>query len=96
MRSPQGSVTKVSGEMTSFSGDYTASAHDLYLYSSSGGGTLTVAGPGKGMRYHIKNLGASALTVAGSASLIDGQASISLAQWASVTLIGTGTNWLKY
>ncbi|MCT9624270.1 hypothetical protein HWD94_03920 [Pseudarthrobacter equi] len=97
VRTPQGTVTKMAGELTSFSGDYTASSHDLYLYSSSGGGTLTVSGPGKGMRYHVKNLGATALTVAGGGgSLIDGQASMQLAQWASVTLIGTGTNWLKF
>ncbi|MBC7630413.1 hypothetical protein [Aeromicrobium sp.] len=50
---------------------------------------------GIGRTITVKNVNASAASVAATApSTIDGATSVSLAQWAKVTVVSDGTNWL--
>lgn len=77
--------------------NYTTVAADQIIIGN-GATAMTVtlmsavtAGNGKMMR--IKNRAASVLTVASAGGTIDGTASKTLAQWASLTVVSDGTNW---
>lgn len=81
--------------------NYTAVDGDGVLVFNGTGLTLTVPDPtavtpGR-TRFVVKNVNASALTVAsaGTAKTIDGAASQSVAQWGHLTLISDGTQWLS-
>lgn len=66
------------------------------------GSTLTATLPDPttvpvGRRFTVKNVNASALTVAsaGTSKKIDGAASQSVAQWGKLTVFTDGTQWLS-
>ncbi len=70
------------------------------IYTVSGSSAVTITLPDatacSGMRYDIKRLGTATTTIAcNGAQTVDGSATIQiLAQYASVTVISTGTNWI--
>ena len=71
---------------------------EIYTVSGSSAVTMTLpdATACNGMRYDIKRLGTATVTVAcNGLQTIDGSATIQiLAQYASVTVISTGSNWI--
>jgi len=71
---------------------------EIYTVSGSSAVTMTLpdATACSGMRYDIKRLGTATVTVAcNGVQTIDGSATIQiLAQYASVTVISTGSNWI--
>lgn len=63
------------------------------------GTTLTATLPSAvtaatGRTYWVKNINASAVTLAATAGTIDGAATKTLAQWAVARVVSDGTNWL--
>ncbi len=70
------------------------------IYTVSGSSAVTITLPDAtacaSMRYDIKRLGTATVTVAcNGAQTIDGSATIQiLAQYASATVVSTGTNWI--
>ena len=77
---------------------YTITATDRYVIANNGTLTMTLPDPtlaSPGYPVTIKNVNASNCTVASLASgLIDGAATVTLAQWGKVTVISDGTQWL--
>lgn len=93
---PQGTIAQAYSNKT---GNYTATIDDdvLVFNGTSLTATLPAGGTmGLGRKVTIKNINASALTVATSPGLVDGAASVSLAQWQAKTFITDGSNsWLS-
>ena len=82
---------------TAKTGTYTIGAEDYFIDCTSGSFTVTLptAVGRKGQIYIIKNSGAGTVTVATTSSqTIDGQATITLAQYDSITVESTNTDWV--
>jgi len=80
--------------------NYTLTATDGTVVFNGTSLTATLPDPTTivvGRYWRIKNINASALTVAsaGTSKTIDGAASQSLAQWARLTVVSDGTQWLS-
>lgn len=72
------------------------SSDDVLLCSSTTAFTVTlpaVASIPLGRTFTIKNQNTGTVTVAPAAGTIDGAANVTLAQWASVTVLSNGANW---
>lgn len=79
--------------------DHTITSTELIVVANSATGrTFTlpaVAAVSTGKYYTIKNIGTASLTIDGDGSeTIDGNTTISLAQYNSATLVNNGTQWL--
>lgn len=68
-----------------------------YAYTDlTGAGTYTLPTPASGLRLDIGASVSGATLDAGSGRAINEFQTYSLAQWESVTLVGTGSNWRIY
>lgn len=76
-------------------GNYTMAAADYLIITNAAAVTITVpaAAANTGREVIVKNRHTSSSTVVTAGGTIDGSATKSLAQWASVHLISDGTNW---
>jgi hypothetical protein len=77
--------------------NYTTTAADSVIIGN-GAGTITITllsavTATAGRVFTIKNRATAALTVASAAGTIDGAATKSLAQWASLSVVSDGANW---
>jgi hypothetical protein len=75
--------------------NYTLTTNDAVVFFSGTNLTATLPSPTSlaGHQLVIKNLDTTVLTVSPSSGTIDGNATHSLAQYDSVTLVSDGTNW---
>lgn len=76
--------------------NYTTTAADDVIIGNGTSLTITLlsaATAGNGKVFRVKNKAATALTVASAGGTIDGVATKSLAQWASLAAVSDGTNW---
>lgn len=95
-----GSRPTISDKTTNFTISTPSASTLQEIYTVSGASTVTITLPDAtacgGMRYDIKRLGTATTTVACNGSqTIDTLSTIQLlAQYSSVTVISTGTNWI--
>jgi hypothetical protein len=85
--------------VTTKTANYTVAVTDNTIITDGATVTITLPDPAVaivGRAYTVKNINAAAATVAsaGTSKLLDGAASQSLAQWAKLTFISDGTQWL--
>lgn len=86
------------GTLVVKTGNYALAITDRVVIGNGTSITLTMLAASTtaipGRHYTLKNINATALTVASAGGNIDGGSTISLAQWAKAELVSDGTNWL--
>lgn len=95
-----GSHSDVAAPLSTKTTSYTLTAYDGLVIFNGSSLTATLPDPttvATSLRLTIKNVNATALTVAsaGSAKTVDGATSQSLAQWAHSVYASDGTQWLQ-
>lgn len=85
------------GTVLTETGNYAVTPSDWIVVGNGASLTITLPDPTTipGRHYSIKNIHASALTLATSGGVnIDGSATATIAQWASVEVVSNGAQWL--
>lgn len=91
-----GPVASTTLPLTTVTANYTATASDGVILANGAGITVTLPSAvtaGAGRTYTVKNINASAATIASTAGVIDTQTTVTARQFQAVTVVSDGANW---